>query len=180
MPNAPIFYDTGRAYAVLSYLVVALDAAVTAGGGAPFQRIEVTTGTPADDDCDCGSLTIAVNRVFPSNSFPRDDSSVKTNCNQAQVVLDCTLRALRCVPGPDDSGRGPTAAALNAAAQITLNDEVLLRHALICRLFELVQASPQQIADYLVGGTTMSAHSGMCGGFDISFQIGFTADYCGC
>jgi hypothetical protein len=180
MPEAPIFYDTGRAYAVLSYLVTALDAAVVAGGGASFPRLVVTTGDPADDDCQCGSLTIAVSQIFPTNSFPRDDSSLKTNCDRAQVALDCTLRVLRCVPSPDDNGRGPTAAELNAAAQITLNDEVLVRHALVCELVALESASPQQIADYLVGATTMTAHSGMCGGFEISFQIGFTADYCGC
>jgi hypothetical protein len=180
MASAPVFYNVGRAYAILSYLVAALDAAVVAGGGASFPRLVVTTGTPADDDCQCGSITITVDQVFSSNSFPRDDSSLKTNCNMAQVVLDCTLRVLRCVPTPDDNGNGPTAAALNAAAQITLNDEVLIRHALICDLVALSASNPQQIADYLVGATTMVAHSGMCGGFEISDQVGFTADYCGC
>lgn len=183
MPTQPTMYSGVRLHTVLTYLAAAIEQAMTAAGLPAHNRIVVTTGDPADDYCQCGSLTFTVNNTFRSYGFPNDGSETKPgNCNQMLVVANCSLRALRCVHGPDQNGEGPVPGALIADALVTLRDADVASASLLCLLAELYEpaSGAPQIADYLVAGTSMVTHEGGCGGSETPFKIAFFADYCGC
>lgn len=186
MPLAPSTYAPGRAYTVLQYLAAVVATALGSAGLGTPERVYVTTGQPADDGCECGSLAITATRVYKSNGFPRDDSGVRLNCDIALVAVECTARLLGCAPGPTGSAAGnpdpPSTADLSANALLVLDQAELVLTTLQCALWGLAgpTAQPPQLTDYLVGASRLVTHEGGCSGLEQDFVIAFTNNFCGC
>lgn len=172
---------------VVSQLVTGVATAVNAAHapGDALNRTFYQFGEVAWDDCQCGTLALTVLRRYTSREFPVDTSQQRRgNCDTGYIVADCQLSIVRCVPiVGDDSDNAlatpPKTVDIQNATQKMFIDEYYAWQALSCMLNSMYDASPPQVAEYLVSDATSLGPQGGCAGTVIGFKIGFARD-CAC
>ena len=105
---------------------------VTGGAGAP-ERACVTVGELADDECECGTLYVAIQRTYLSDQPPAEQAGFTAGgvgggspCGPAYVVADLAVRVMRCAPSPDGRDLAPTCEALTASARQAESDALMI------------------------------------------------------
>ena len=81
-------------------------------------------GQIAWDDC-CGQLVVTPELVFRSDVFPSEMTGDE-QCDIWDVGVNLLVSLNRCVPGPDDMGRPPSAMALQTAHESILRDAAII------------------------------------------------------
>jgi hypothetical protein len=155
-----------------------LEASATAG--LP-ERVCVVPGAIAWDDCQCGQLAVTVTRLYPSNRFPQElsgqGSDVPSRCGAALLGVDLTVQVVRCAPSPTDADPAVACAALEATAQMVLDDAYWTRVGVVCCLRDLEDETT--ITDWLVRAQTPAGPQGGCVGSDLAVTVAVPYD-CPC
>lgn len=131
-------------------------------GRDPISTAYVAAGQVAWDDC-CGTLIVAPERVYRSQTFPAEFTDLEL-CDGGLLVVELVVLLLRCVPVVDDRGRAPSAATLAAAYQSLLDDAAVIHN---------VVTGP--IPDYWMRATptqTFVGAEGGCVGVETRVRIG--------
>ncbi len=155
---------------------VAFDA-VPNSGDWPIARNGVVIGEIVWDNCQCGQLVVTERRRYPSMTFPLEEVDHTAPCGEPWLVVAYTLSLTRCVPISDESGNPPSIAALAASAERNSLDMSLVRAAVMCWLSAEYDAN--RISAYELGAQDVVGPQGQCGGFEMTFTVGWTND-CGC
>lgn len=163
------------AQAVLACVCAALrDAAEETEGqpGCPC-RTCVVPGVPAFDSCEdpCsdeagGQLSVNVLRIYPSTSFPEQDTQVRglRGCMPpATTAAEMAVTLLRCAPMPDASGCPPSCEDLEQAARIAHVDMVTVYNALLCCLPTTAGARGRR---FVLGPSRLVGPQGGCVGVE--------------
>lgn len=144
--------------------------------GAP-ERSCVHVGEVAHDDC-CdppgGQLSVTITRVYPSSSFPDDDSTTLPPCGPPFAAVDLTVQIVRCAPGMSDDGKPPTCAEIEAGARVAYLDARAIWKGVRCCLM----AMPLDRTS-VVGEQTFIGPEGGCQGSSLTITIGLI-DGCEC
>lgn len=125
---------------------------------------------------DGGSLTVNVNRLYPSVGFPRQDPNADV-CAPTVLVADVTIRLLRCIHvwADPDSAEAVTCAQLQEDADIANVDAMsLLRAAQCCVPDRPGRRKPMKT---VVSGLT-AVSDGNCAGW--TMQLLLDLGPCGC
>jgi hypothetical protein len=168
-----------------SQLVTGIGAAINAAQAPDdvLQRVLFQYGDVAWDNCECGLLTLGINRVFTSRVFPTDTSRERMgNCDVGYKVVDASLYVIRCVPiEGDDSNNAlvtpPKISDMENAAYRAFTDENVAWKTLSCMLRSMYQTD--QIAEWLVSDSVPLGPQGGCAGVQINFMYAFMRD-CEC
>lgn len=156
-------------------LRVAADAAMSATPSGPPGRSCVVPGAVAWDECDCGLLAVTVNRVYPSEDFPVQQTAVVSGqCTAAWQAGEIVLQALRCAPQPIGQDLAPSCAALNDSAAEVARDAHDVYSAVELALCQLKDAG--QIAEYLMIGQTSLGPNGACVGSELRVLVALPRD----
>jgi hypothetical protein len=146
-------------------------AAVHTGLTVAPQRSGVVPGAIAWDECDCGMLAVAQNRVFLSDSFPETYTApAGVRCDAAWEVGEYTVQVIRCAPNPEGQALAPPVAALDASAQEVARDTYEVLKAVSQTLCQMHDAS--DIADFLLLPLTSQGPEGGCVGVEVMFLVG--------
>lgn len=144
-------------------------AATTAG--APARAMVVTGAEIAWDDCECGQLTVHMLRTYPSDQFPvLKQVGPFDRCEAAYTVAEYVVTILRCVPVQDDTGRAPTPAAMDAAAQVDHEDRWAVRRGVAC-CFE--NDDPRRRTKRLIQEQLAVGDEGQCAGSELHLFVAF-------
>lgn len=142
-------------------------------GGVPtnMRVCLLVPGAIAWDGCDCGQLSLSIQRSYPTQQFPIDasDQPIIGNCGPFGVVYEVLVSLMRCVPGLDQSGRPPSCAKLQAASLVQQGDAFAVRNGVMCCLRELKRI--YAIQKYTVGQTSFVGPEGNCGGVELIFRF---------
>jgi hypothetical protein len=137
-------------------------------------RGAVTVGELADDDCECGTLQVAIQRTFRSSSPPAEASGFTAGsagaaspCPPPYVVADLAVRMVRCAPGPDERGNAPSVAALDTTAKLVETDAFQIEGAVLCALEELGDG----LDGYLVSTQPRVGPAGGCVGSELHVSV---------
>lgn len=144
-------------------------------------RVCITTGEIAWDDCECGQLAISLTTQYESSAFPvpwdgTENAGVR-KCGPALFVFQYTISMTRCSPTSDDAGNPPPCSAVGAAARVTVEDAWAIRAGLLCCLCEGTtrQADGTKAFErYWLGPQIEVGPGGMCQGSEITVSIGVT------
>lgn len=148
--------------------------------GAP-DRVVILTGEIPDDDCECGTLTVAIESEFLTEAFPeeRDGSQVSdaTPCGGGRAVIPLVVSMMRCSPDGAVTPEPPTPEELQTAARAAVEDAWQIRTGLKCCLGELARTNDPNtngrwITDFLIGTTTYVGARGMCQGSETPVTLG--------
>lgn len=141
-------------------------------------RVCDVPGLVAADDCQCGQLTITIDRIYPSLQFPNEApaTALADQCTPPYEAYNLTVTVLRCAPTLDSRGNPPSCAVLDAAALAWFIDMDAVREALGCCLIGLRDADT--IVDFTLRDTTPLGPDGACVGSDTHLTIGLVN--CGC
>ncbi|MDP4501070.1 hypothetical protein [Nonomuraea turcica] len=175
------------AAAVLACVCEALDrtaAEVEGQPGCPC-RACVVAGAPAFDQCEdpCsgepgGQLTVNVERVWPSSSFPEEDRDVRGVKGCAPVptlAAELVITLLRCAPMQDEGGCPPSCEELEAAARIVHVDAVTILSALQCCL---PTTAGRRGRRYVMGRTRILTPEGGCMGVEARVTVALPGICC--
>jgi len=90
-----------------------------------------------DESCDGpgGMLTVSLDNIFPSDSFP-DQTSTFEPCKAQTWVESVVVTVARCAPQPDDAGNEPDAVEFAEAARIQAMDAYAVATGLGCCLVQ--------------------------------------------
>jgi hypothetical protein len=91
-----------------------------AAAGRPVREEHVAAGVIAWDDC-CGTLVVAPERTYRSQSFP-DEFVGLEQCFGGFITVQLVVLLVRCVPTVDDLGQSPSADDKDAAYRALLDD----------------------------------------------------------
>jgi|SRR5690349_709571 len=131
-------------------------------GGLPTKlRSCIVPGELAWDDCECGLVGVeftgtAYSQVPPTPEYQRDGGC------KPYVVANFNISVIRCVPGPTQSGSGPSCAKLDTAAQILMDDTLMLMKATSIALETLFDSDT--ILGFAMSGVTTVGPQGLCAG----------------
>ena len=142
-----------------------------------INRHGVVMGDIAWDDCACGQLVVSESRRYPSGDFPLEEVNHTAECYEPWIVVSYTLSLTRCVSMPDENGVPPDILTLTAEASRNSSDMTAVRRALICCFAGWYDAN--QVQAWELGSQEVTGPLGGCGGFDMTFMVGWTND-CGC
>lgn len=112
-------YDVARAT-----LDVVVAAYIDAGVDLP-DRQYVADGTPA---WDCDQVTVYAERTF--SGFAGQEVVAPLDCLHIRSAV-FWVEIARCVPALTNRGAAPTAAAIEASAQVILRDPIIVANALV-------------------------------------------------
>lgn len=147
---------------VSSFFLETTLAALADCGREPVSTAYIASGQVAWDDC-CGTLIVAPERVYRSQTFPAEFVDLEL-CDGGYLVIELVVLLLRCVPVVDDRGRAPSAAALGAAYQSLLDDAAVVYNAVTCPIPDYwMRATPTQ---------TFVGAEGGCIGVETRVRIG--------
>lgn len=129
-------------------------------------RHYITHGSPSwDTCCDEGQLTINVDRIYQTETFPTQTNKPST-CSR-ELAADVTVTLLRCYPANlKDDGSPPTPAEQQAAAESLNRDSLLLTKATICCLQQQGKNRP-----FIFQGARPLGPQGGCAGVEIKFTV---------
>jgi hypothetical protein len=116
-------------------------------------------------------LAIASSRFYPSTIFPEEDNTSSANCGSAPfLALEFVVQILRCAPTPDARGNAPSCDALDAAAQVVLDDAYQVVCAVTQQLDFMIHNT--EIEDYTIRQQLFSGPEGGCVGSNFEFTVG--------
>lgn len=165
-------------FSVAEAILACALAGVTNTDEYPINRVCVVPGAEAAwDDCQCGQLTIAEERRFPSDAFPEEAVDNEENCGEPYSVIVYRLSIVRCVSIPDENGTPPSCATLNAEAEQLMKDKTDIRRAVMCCLSAMHDA--EDIGSFQLGAQDSVGPSGACAGSDLVIMVGLFQP-CGC
>lgn len=127
-------------------------------------RACVIVGPTVWDDCECGSLTIALDRVYVHGNFPTSETG-PIFCS-SPLAGDFTITLLRCAPTVKDDGTAPSCDEISASARQIYTDFYITLRALICCL-----AAKRRFAQFVVREAIPVGPDGGCVGFQIRVTI---------
>ncbi|MDK1473609.1 hypothetical protein QNO07_09275 [Streptomyces sp. 549] len=135
------------------------------------QRSGVVPGAIAWDECDCGMLAVAQNRVYLSDAFPEPSTApAGARCDAAWEVGEYVLQLIRCAPNPQGQSLAPEVVALDASAQEVMRDTYEVLKAMsetLCRMHDA-----RDISDFQLLPLTSQGPEGGCVGVEVVFLIG--------
>lgn len=156
----------------------ALEALEATSAGWPVKaRTCVVHGSEvAFDDCCRGQLSVAVQRLFSSSSFPTPDV-LQSPCQPGLTVVQLVVVVLRCAPVPTGKSLAPTCEQLDDAARVQAEDAYAVRRGVSCCLHDPERRTAWRSA---IGDTTMlNTPGGACAGSSLLVQVGLN-DGCLC
>ena len=146
-------------------------AAVHAGLTLAPQRSGVVPGGIAWDECDCGMLAVAQNRIFLSDAFPSQSTApAGVRCDAAWEIGEYSVQVVRCAPNPQGQSLAPTVAALDASAQETMRDAYEVMKAVSETL--CIMHDDGDISDFLLLTLVPQGPDGGCVGVELGFVVG--------
>lgn len=156
-----------------------LDATPESGGGStrnPTMRTcLLVPGNIAWDGCDCGQLALTIQRIYPSQKFPGDQSEepVTGGCAIGPRAVQALASITRCVPSLTTGLAGqaiiPTCADLLPAGLTMAGDAYALDRAVNCCLANYKR--DRVIWDYRVGAVSFVGPEGACAGVELTFKF---------
>lgn len=177
MTMTMMYLETSSIVAVTGALQCVYDALGDTEAGLPNRFCPLVPGEIAWDECECGQLAGTIVDIYPSGNFPQAiNDTPQSKCGPPLIVVSASLSLVRCVPVPDNNGKGPTCDKLFAAAVTLEIDRFTARRALRCCLKGMY--TRLEIANFTVGNAVSVGPEGMCAGFTMPFLIGFTNEGC--
>lgn len=136
-----------------------------------FRFVAFSPGEIAWDNCECGSFTQSAGPTLYSDDgrTPISLFDRQNNCGPFYVGVDVTAIILRCAPGVDSNGNPPTAAQLDAAAQLWSTDSDAIRRGITCCLKNLLEED--EIEGYQIMSQTPVGPAGGCVGSQLVYRI---------
>lgn len=136
-------------------------------------RSGIVPGAIAWDECDqCGLLALSGTRFYLTDSFPIEVATTEQTGSRGGAWLggDLVTQLIRCAPQPQGSGQAPSTSALDATAQLVLDDA----YSVLCATTTTLQALYDQnlIIDYLVRQQMFIGPEGACVGSELSYAVG--------
>jgi hypothetical protein len=142
-------------------------------------RVCITTGEIAWDDCECGQLVISTVDRYESGTFPNPwtgtENAGTRKCGAPLFVYHFRISMLRCSPVGDDMGNPPPCEEVNAAARITSEDAWAVRTGLLCCLCEDSTRQPTGLKlfeRYTITPQVSVGPRGACQGTELDVFIG--------
>jgi hypothetical protein len=126
----------------------------------------VAVGDVIIDNCCEGFLYVTADRIYPTESFPVQDTGPVACSNP--LAVDITVGILRCAPIMTENGDFPTPQEISDAAKITYTDAFVATTALICCL-----AATKRSRQFSMRGTTFVGPD-TCQGVEISLTVELT------
>lgn len=123
------------------------------------------------DACECGTLAVAVQRQYPTANFPTVTDTDQIGCYGGFFAADLIVQVLRCAPGPEGRSTSASAAALEAAALLSIRDAVVVLSTVPCVLDELVNSDT--IVQYAVRPQVFAGPAGGCVGSATGLTVGY-------
>lgn len=150
--------------------------ALTSTGIPRDMRVFVSPGVPTDDDCCDGQLAVYVVNMFPSRSFPLQDT-LPENCGAPYTVVTFGVRVTRCIPtGTRDDP--PTPTVLQASAAAIYEDAYAIWVGARCCLSEWASRAESPL-DGVLSTHNFFEPEGGCVGSELQVLVGLM-DPCGC
>jgi hypothetical protein len=125
-------------------IVAELNATPQSGGVPPGMRLcYPVVGEVAQDNCNCGQLTLTVQQEGNSYTFPQLSNSVQpgvSGCFVGDPVALIQIQLDRCVSGPTNLGQtvvSPSCANMRADALKLYADAEVIKRATACCLAEM-------------------------------------------
>ena len=169
-------YDLG-----VNILTAMSTALATTTGGAPKRSTLVPGAEIPWDNCQCGTLSLAVTNRYASRNFPATTADQPVNCCNTMMVYEMSLSIVRCVPGMDADAAPPSPAALGTAFKIQDEDAFVLWTELECILKELyTPTGNESIAAYIINDEPTLGASGNCAGVQVNFKVAWNYDCAAC
>lgn len=146
-------------------------------------RVCITTGEIAWDDCECGQLAISAQTKNEANgpNDPRSGSATPARppCGPPLMQFDYLISMTRCAPSGAEDSEGnplpPTCAQLDEAARIAIEDAWAVMAGVVCCLNEAVTTrlpNGTKLFHYFIVGTqTFVGPQGMCQGSELPVSI---------
>lgn len=156
-------------YDVTKLLLDDIDAALTDTDGGNPDRVVITSGAIAWDECECGQLAASIGRSYLSDAFPAEQAAAM-NCDAVYSVKDITIELIRCAPSAIVPALAPTPDALQDAARILVTDADIVRRTAYCTLQGLNDS--YDIGAFLVRGQQSRGPEGGCVGTALRVSIG--------
>lgn len=141
-------------------------------------RMCITTGAIAADECECGQLAISLTNQYETADFPNpwtgDQNQGVGKCGPPLFVFQYTVSMLRCAPETDTEAP-PPCTALGAAARVTIEDAWAVRAGIMCCMCAGVRRDPitglKLFERYWIGVQEEVGPEGMCQGSEITVSI---------
>lgn len=170
-------FDSRVVFDTASILVTGVGLALqSTAEGAPERQCVVPGSEIAWDDCECGQLSVAVLRRYPSTNFPIEATIVQ-NCEDGIVIAQLKMSLQRCAPYPNEDGNPPTCQQLANAAMNQEEDVFTVRTAAQCILDSLMENN--DVASFVIQNQVSVGPQGGCYGHDMDILVGFYVN-CGC
>lgn len=149
-------------------------------------RAYVSPGEPTFDNCckKCrdgghGQLTVYVQDVFPSDSFPSPGAFIHP-CKAATHVALLVATVARCTPSQDERGRPPTPEELSANAELLSTDlHAVIKGLTCCLTAEAVPGKTKRRVQIANAGTTTVPAEGGCAAIEVRAYVE-VGPVCGC
>ena len=97
--------------------------------GWTIHRSGVVPGTDHAQDTQCGSVTVSIDRLWLTSTFPSEEVETSLQAS-AFVAASFTLEVRTCVPGLAEDGTAPNAVALQTAALTLAADGAVMWEAI--------------------------------------------------
>lgn len=155
---------------VLEWLAITTD-------GTP-DRACVIVGERADDNCECGQLTVSMDTAFEASgtNVPRaaTETPGRRSCGPPLFVFNYTVTILRCAPTGTNTAP-PTCEELEDSAKRASEDAWAVRAGVICCLDEAIsQPLPNRTRlyrDFVVGTQAWVGPRGACVGSALPVSV---------
>jgi hypothetical protein len=142
-------------------------------------RVCITTGAIAYDECECGQLAISLVNQFETATFPEpwtgEQNQGVGKCGPPLYAFQYTVSMLRCSP-ETDTDAPPSCTAIGAAARVTVEDAWAVRAGLMCCMCAGVRRNPETgvklFERYWVGPQAEVGPEGLCQGSELTVIIG--------
>lgn len=134
-------------------------------GGCPCPcKIFIAAGPPVVDDCECGQLSVHIERIYTHGNFPAELGTV-TTC-VAPLAVEMNMQLFRCYPTVKDDGTPPTITEYDNAAAIVYQDLYVLTRCIVCNLHNRGRTQPS-----VFRGGRIIPPSGGCIGVELRWVI---------
>lgn len=137
--------------------------------GAPVDRAAVYPATIPWDECDCGTLAVAVGQVHFTNAFPAVDDASQLTCGGGLLAVSYVVQLLRCVPQPSGTSLAPSVGDLEASARRLADDGWVVPSTVLCLLDALVDEGV--IVQHVIRPLVFVGPEGACVGSTMTFVV---------
>lgn len=134
-------------------------------------RACVVPGTIAWDECECGTLAVAIARQFITDTFPANagDVTFAGTCRSGFMAADLVVQIIRCAPQPSENQIAPSCSALEECALQVSVDAWTVLNGTQCLLQDMSNAG--SIVDYIVRSQIMQGPEGACVGSELTVTV---------